>query len=205
MKKEIRLAGGTIAAPASTDTAIFRGYAAVFSTEAQIGDWFIEVIDPAAFDEALKRGDDVRALFNHEEDHVLGRTSAGTLRLSVDQRGLACEIDPPDTQLARDLAVLVKRGDVNQMSFGFRVTSERWDDPVDSTSLPRRTILSVELIDVAIVTFPAYGETEVDMRGLNAHRAENPALRAAAQAKTETMRRRIAIAEAVSRSSNPAA
>lgn len=150
------------------------GYAAVFDTETVIGgkDWgFREKIAKGAFAEALKISD-VRALFNHEEDHVLGRVKAGTLRLSEDDYGLKVEIDPPDTQDARDLIVKMQRGDIDQMSFAFTMEGgvQIWDESGD---IPLRVIEKVgELLDVSVVTYPAYPETEAAARSFAASRKE---------------------------------
>lgn len=150
------------------------GYAAVFDTETMIGgkDWgFREKIAKGAFTEAL-RISDVRALFNHEEDHVLGRLKAGTLRLAEDERGLKVEIDPPDTQDARDLITKMQRGDIDQMSFAFTMEGgvQTWDETGD---MPLRTIEKVgQLMDVSVVTFPAYPETEAAARSFAAVRKE---------------------------------
>lgn len=151
-----------------------RGYAAVFNSETVIGgkSWgFREKIAPGAFAEALKSSD-VRALFNHDEDLVLGRLKAGTLRISEDERGLKVEIDPPDTQDARDLITKMQRGDIDQMSFAFTMEggAQAWDESGD---MPLRTIQKVgELLDVSIVTYPAYPDTEAAARSLAAVKKE---------------------------------
>lgn len=137
-----------------------QGYAAVFNEIADIGGFFREKIAPGAFSGVL--GNDVRALRDHDPTLILGRTKAGTLRLSEDARGLKIEIDLPDTQVARDLAVSMERGDVNQMSIAFRVAEEEWDNAAD---LPLRTVKRVEeLLDVSVVTYPAYEQTEANLR-----------------------------------------
>jgi HK97 family phage prohead protease len=138
------------------------GYAAVFNSVTDIGGFFREQIAPGAF--ATQVTEDVRALFDHDSAHVLGRTKSGTLRLSEDERGLAVEIDLPDTQIARDLRESMARGDIDGMSFGFRVTDETWDR---SGKVPLRTISGVELLEVSVVTFPAYADTEIGLRSLN--------------------------------------
>jgi HK97 family phage prohead protease len=143
------------------------GYAAVFNSETDIGGMFREQIAPGAFKASLSG--DVRALFDHDTAHVLGRTKAGTLRLSEDERGLAVEIDLPDTQTGRDLRESMNRGDIDGMSFGFRVTKQEWDE---SGETPLRTIREVELFEVSVVTFPAYADTEVALRSLNDERGE---------------------------------
>ncbi len=150
-----------------------RGYAAVFGEETVIGGYFREVIEPGAFDEALARPDDVRAQFNHDSNKLLGRTTADTLRLSVDPVGLAYEIDLPETSYARDLAESVARQDVSQSSFMFEVTGETWEYPPRSSGeLPLRRVANVKLYDVAPVTFPAYEGTSVSARALDLAKGE---------------------------------
>lgn len=139
------------------------GIAAVFEQETLIGTeqmGFREQIARGAFRDAVKT-DDVRALFNHDPNVVLGRTSSGSLRLANTQDGLRYSIDLPDTAAARDVAALIKRGDVTGSSFGFRVLDDDWDDKQDP---PLRTIRKVELYDVSPVTFPAYPQTSVSAR-----------------------------------------
>lgn len=168
MNRERRVLSGQVEMRAAQEGAPkqIAGYAAVFNSPTEIGNYFVEKIAPGAFTAAIGR-DDVRALFNHDENIVLGRTTAGTLKLSEDDRGLAYEITPPDTTSARDLAVSITRGDVNQSSFCFRAIREEWDE---SGPLPVRTILEAELYDVSPVTFPAYDDTEVGCRSLAAAR-----------------------------------
>lgn len=143
------------------------GYAAVFNSETDIGGYFREVIAPGAFSEAVKQ--DVRALLDHDSGRVIGRTSAGTLRLTEDDKGLAVEIDLPDTSDGRDAAVLIERGDLSGMSFGFIVTHDEWDETGD---VPVRTIHKVDLREVSVVAFPAYDDTSIAMRSLDAVRKE---------------------------------
>ena len=143
------------------------GVAAVFNTVTTIAGTFgfRETISPRAFDRALQRPDDVRALFNHSPNLVLGRTSSGTLRLSKTATGLKYEVDLPDTAVARDVAALIRRGDVTGSSFGFRVLKDRWDERgVEKGKLPLRTITDLELWDVSPVTYPAYPQTSVSAR-----------------------------------------
>ena len=138
------------------------GYAAVFDTETDIGGLFREVIRKGAFKRAIKEGQDVRALWNHDPNHVLGRTKSGTLRLSEDKHGLKIEIDPPRTEFAESLVESINRGDVDQMSFAFTATEERWTERDDEPTL--RELISVDLYDVSPVTFPAYDTTTVGIR-----------------------------------------
>ncbi|BDM64546.1 prohead protease [Shewanella sp. NFH-SH190041] len=143
------------------------GYAAKFDTRSNNLGGFVEVIAKGAFDDVLE--DDVRALFNHDRNFVLGRVPAGTLKLSVDNVGLRYEITPPDTQTVRDLVLEpLKRGDITQSSFAFRLPSDgyRWDEGDDGVYV--RTITRVsKLLDVSPVTYPAYNDTEASARALN--------------------------------------
>lgn len=149
-----------------------RGHAALFNTMSQDLGGFREQIAPGAFAEALK-SDDVRALWNHNPDHVLGRNLAGTLILSEDQRGLAIEIIPPDTQLARDLMTSIERGDVSQMSFAFSVrpNGQNWGEDEEGNYV--RTLTNVRLFDVSPVTYPAYTQTDVAVRSMEAWKKES--------------------------------
>lgn len=122
---------------------------------------FQEKIASTAFDETLN--DDIRCLFNHDSNYVLGRTIAGTLRLQKDKAGLKFENDPPDTQWAKDLQVSIRRGDISQMSFAFDCLEDSWDK---SGAIPIRTLKKVRLYDISIVTYPAYPQTKVGVRAL---------------------------------------
>ena len=164
-QREVRALAAPIEVRADSRTAT--GYAAVYNSIDDIGGYFNEQIAPGAFDGTL--GGDVRALFNHDTAHVLGRTIAGTLRLASDDRGLAVEIDMPDTAMARDLTVSMTRGDISGMSFGFNVTKQTWDE---SGPVILRTIEAVELFEVSIVTFPAYDATDVAVRSLEQYKRE---------------------------------
>lgn len=140
------------------------GYAAVFNSDSEdMG--FIERIAPGAFKKALKTSD-TRALFNHDSNIILGRTSAGTLELKEDKKGLFMSIIPPDTQLIRDMVLApIERGDITQQSFGFTVKADKWKE-IDGKT-PIRTITEIgELFDVSPVTFPAYPDTDVALRSL---------------------------------------
>lgn len=143
------------------ETNMISGYAAVFNSPTNISDWFTETIAPGAFSRAISENGDIRALFNHDWNNVLGRTKSGTLRLSEDERGLKFEVDLPDTTYANDLVKSMKRGDIDQCSFGFRATEETWDYTVDPAL---RTIHEVELYEVTVASIPAYEDTEVSLR-----------------------------------------
>lgn len=142
------------------------GYAAVFNSDTDIGGWWTERVAPGAFTDTI--GGDIRALIDHDTGRIIGRTKSGTLRLKQDERGLAVEIDVPNTTNGNDLWELVERGDISGMSFGFRVTKQEWDETIDP---PVRTIQAVELFEVSAVAFPAYDDTEIGKRSLEEHRA----------------------------------
>jgi hypothetical protein len=146
------------------------GYASVFDSDSEdMG--FIERIKPGAFKGALKISDS-RALFNHDPNIVLGRQSAGTLELKEDKKGLWMSINPPDTQLVRDMVLTpIERGDVREQSFGFTIEADEWKDL--DTDKPLRTITMVrELFDVSPVTYPAYHDTSVALRSLEKAKAD---------------------------------
>lgn len=134
------------------------GYAAKYNQMSEELWGFREIIAPGAFDNVLK--DDVRALFNHDANMVLGRTKAGTLELEVDELGLRYKVIPPDTTWANDLKTSMKRGDINQSSFAFTVEEDSWEYD-EEKDLCTRTIKKVKrLYDVSPVTYPAYEQTE---------------------------------------------
>lgn len=141
------------------------GYVARFNKLSDDLGGFREKISPGAFAETIKK-DDIRALWNHNSDHVLGRTSSGTLKLEEDNKGLRMELNPPDTQLGRDLMVSIRRGDISQMSFGFKCLDEAWRkrEGEDGKEESIRTLKQVELFDVSPVTYPAYPQTEIQVR-----------------------------------------
>jgi HK97 family phage prohead protease len=142
------------------------GYAAVFNQPSEDLGGFHEVIKPGAFTDCLASKPDVRALLNHNADHVLGRTAAGTLRVTEDDKGLAYSVDLPDTQIGRDLLKSVERGDINQSSFGFVVRKQSYTEDTEAEDEGRwvRELLAVDVFDVSPVTFPAYPQTSVDAR-----------------------------------------
>jgi len=146
-----------------------KGYAAVFDKASEDMGGFVEYIAPGAFDEALAAADDVRALYNHNPDMLLARTSSGTLSLTQDQTGLGVDFSLPDTSVGRDLAVSLERGDVSQMSFAFTVAQDKWEERDDGPAI--RTITQVaRLYDVLPVTYPAYPDTSVALRSRDAAR-----------------------------------
>ena len=140
---------------------IIEGYFAVFNSDYEIWPGAIEQVAPGAFTSAL--GGDIRALADHDTRIVLGRTTAGTLELREDDRGLygSIKINPED-QEAMNLYHRVQRGDVTQCSFGFDIVAEDYEHRPDGSDL--WIIRDVVLYEVSVVTFPAYAETSVQAR-----------------------------------------
>lgn len=169
---EIRTMGeGMEVRAGSTGGNVLRGYALKWGQTYSMG-WFTEEIAQGALNNADMT--DVRALLNHDPNVVLGRTTAGTLRLSADETGLLYEVDLPDTTAARDLAVSVSRGDISQSSWGFMLrvdentTGDTW---TRKEGKDHRVIQSVSRVfDVSAVTFPANPGTDVAKRSLDAVR-----------------------------------
>lgn len=139
------------------------GYAARFNELSEEMWGMREKIAQGAFTEAIGKSD-VRALWNHDPNYVLGRTKNGTLQIREDEQGLFYEVTPPDAQWARDLVESIKRGDVDQSSFAFTVEAQEWDERSDPIT---RTIVKVkELFDVSPVTYPAYPTATSGVRSL---------------------------------------
>lgn len=137
------------------------GYFAVFDDVYDIGYGMSESIDKSAFDDVLE--DDVRALVNHDTTLVLGRTKAGTLKLSVDDKGLYGHISiNPNDRAAVDLYERVKRGDVDQCSFGFDILQQ--DTTISDNGDVHWKIEKVKLYEVSCCTFPAYEGTSIEAR-----------------------------------------
>ena len=169
-KREVRTVSFSVEERADGKLGKIIGHAAVFDQETLIAGLFREKVAKGAFNDTIKV-DDIRALFNHDSNHVLGRNKAGTLTLKEDDKGLAIEVEPPDTQFARDLMVSIKRGDVDQMSFGFSVLHDEWERG-DDDKKDLRTLRKVRLFDVSPVTFPAYEGTDVAVRSHEEWRAK---------------------------------
>jgi HK97 family phage prohead protease len=181
---------------------VIRGFAAKYNTISSNLGGFRETLAHGAFRSALKRGDDVRMTFNHSADQVLGRTKSKTLRLmekcgggAHENCGLWFEADLPDTQIARDLATSIQRGDIDSCSFAFQVPSggDDWDEGTDENGLkyPRRTVRDVNpLIDVSAVTYPAYPNgTSVDVSMLTAAHVSSASLKVSPRALQEARSR----------------
>lgn len=138
-----------------TDGMHFSGYAALFNSPSQPLP-FVESIASGAFKRSIKSRNDIKFLWNHDAGEILGSTRARTLTLSEDDRGLRVDGILPDTSRGRDVAALIKRGDVDAMSFGFSVPQggDSW-----SSDGSERTLRSVRLHEVSIVAWPAYTAT----------------------------------------------
>jgi len=132
-------------------------------SEYRLWDGAYERIMPGAFDRAVKE-DDVRGLFNHDANMVLGRTSSGTMQLRATSEGLRYEIEPGNTTVSQDVAEHIRRGDVSGSSFAFVVTQEEWrtETPSEDAKREIREIQEVRLYDVGPVTFPAYAATTTE-------------------------------------------
>ncbi len=139
---------------------VIEGHAAVFDQWSEDLGGFREIIRAGTFKKTIQEAD-IRALFNHDPNYVMGRNMADTLTLAEDDQGLAVTITPPDTTWARDLEVSMRRGDITQMSFGFRTIRDRWGNEDGFTA---RELLEVRLFDVSVVTFPAYPQTDAVFR-----------------------------------------
>ena len=137
----------------SEGATVIEGHAAVFDSWSEtLGGIFPfkEVVRKGSFSESIGR-DDIRALFNHDPNYVLGRNRAGTLELVEDEVGLRVRIAPPDTSWARDVQTSIRRGDISQMSIGFVVEDDEWRT---ENGMDVRELRKVKLFDVSPVTFP---------------------------------------------------
>ena len=154
------------------------GYAAVFdqvTTLVRADSWYKgspeirEVIERGAFSKSIKQSDQ-RAVWNHNTDVVLGRRKNGTLRLWEDENGLGNEITPPDTDMIRDMVIApIERGDVDQMSFGFRVIA---DSVLEEDNVITIRLKEIDLVEVSPCTIPAYAGTSIGLSARSEDRIE---------------------------------
>lgn len=151
----------TTRAEAGSEEMVIEGYFAVFNKPTELWTAAYEELAPEAFNETL--GNDIRGLINHDTTLVLGRNKSGTLELKADSHGLwgRIQINPNDSD-AVNIYERVKRGDVDQCSFGFNILKEDTDFLDDGTV--KWTIRKVDLHEVSVCTFPAYEETGVQAR-----------------------------------------
>ncbi|MDZ4486024.1 HK97 family phage prohead protease [Bacillus cereus] len=135
------------------------------------GDSFVEEIAEGAFDESLKVRD-VVGLWSHDTSQVLGNTKSKTLRIENDKKELRFELDIPNTTVGNDAWELIKRGDVDGVSFGMKVTKDKWSsEERENGKLYKRSILNAELYEISPVAFPAYPTNEVSVRSLDDFKA----------------------------------
>jgi uncharacterized protein len=145
------------------------GYAAIYRSTSNELWGFEEIIEAGAFDNADLS--DVRALFNHDPNQILARTSSGTMKLESDETGLRYEFEMPDTTLGRDLLVMMKRGDISQSSLAFTIKEDEWEER--EGALPLRHIRQIDRVyDVSPVTYPAYEKTSVTARSFQVFQDE---------------------------------
>lgn len=158
----------------SDNRSTLSGYAAVYynaadpKTEYRLWDDMVERIMPGAFDRALRERQDIRCLFNHDTDNLLGRSVSGTLRLSSDPKGLAYDCDLPETSAGKDVGVMLARGDLDGSSFSFRPMKSTFREEVrDGKPHYIREIEDADVYDVGPVTFPAYEASTAGVRAEN--------------------------------------
>jgi HK97 family phage prohead protease len=159
------------------------GYAAVYHARSLDLGKFVETIRPGAFTRTLReKAHDIRAFYGHDQNRILGRQSNGRLVLQDDPHGLRVEITPPpDTQDGRDVITNVRNGNLDGMSFAFRLydpdKGQRWQW---DQSPPLREILEAEVLEVSVVAMPAYPDTSVAVRAYQLSRGMSPTDRLAA-------------------------
>lgn len=185
MKQERRTITGTVHARAIGDgmPKEIGGIAAVVNSVTDLG-YFEEVITPGAFDYALSREYDIRCLFNHEAELILGRTKAETCNVFVNADGNLEYTWIPDYENPTHMSVVrsIMRGDITQSSFAFTIKEQTWTDSTKYGTMGKRTITMIdELFDVSPVTYPAYSETEADARSIIKMRDEEIQIKAAEQ------------------------
>lgn len=162
---ERRMTTGEVEARAKGSNIYVEGYASVFDKRSGNLGGFVERVRPSAFNKTIREAD-VRALWNHDPQFVLGRSGAGTLELSIDQSGLYYRSLLPNTSYAKDLAELLERRDVRESSFTFFKVQDDWG--LTPEGYAQRDLIEVGLIDVAPVTFPAYPDATSGVARRNA-------------------------------------
>ena len=162
MKQETRNFDADFELRAEGDGMTFIGYAAKFNSPSEDLGGFVETIEAGAFRRSLRSRNDVKLLVNHDTGRVLASTRSGTMKLYEDEVGLRVEASLPNTSDGRDMAELLRRGDLNKMSFGFSVIKDSWNQ-----EMTQRTLKSVRLFETSIVAFPAYAATEAMVRSLD--------------------------------------
>jgi HK97 family phage prohead protease len=189
MKQERRTITGSVHARAIGDgmPKEIGGIAAVVNSVTDLG-YFEEVITPGAFDYALSGEYDIRCLFNHESELILGRTKAETCKVFVNADGNLEYTWVPDYENPTHMSVVrsIMRGDITQSSFAFTIKEQTWTDSTKYGTMGKRTITMIdELFDVSPVTYPAYAETEADARSIVKMRDEELQIKAAEQSQID--------------------
>lgn len=174
MKQERRTFTGTVIARSEGENMPkeIGGIAAVINSVTDLG-YFEEVIERGAFDNALNKEYDIRCLFNHEAELILGRTKANTCNVFVNGDGNLEYTWVPDYENPTHMSVVrsIMRGDITQSSFAFTIKEQKWSESAKYGTMGKRTITMIEdLYDVSPVTYPAYADTEADARSIVALR-----------------------------------
>jgi HK97 family phage prohead protease len=156
--KEQRYLGSAEIRASAPNTLV--GYSAVFNCPSGDLGGFTETIRPGCFARAIRTGQDVCCLFNHDSAKILGRTTSGTLQLREDSVGLNFECRLADGPTAKDVYAAVQRGDISGCSFAFQAVQDRWVTPTE------RELIDVDLFDVSPVVYPAYPATSISARAL---------------------------------------
>ena len=172
----------TRAAEGSNAEKVIEGYFALYEQETELFDGVYEIITKGAFDNTLNN--DIRALWNHNSQYVLGRSKNVSLEMKADDKGLFGTIKLPNTQYAQDLHELVQRGDIDQCSFGFNILGEDLEELANGGY--RWRINEIDLHEISVVTFPAYENTTVQARSKQIEQIEQRKMQ---QKKTELSKR----------------
>lgn len=159
-KRDLKTKFEVLRAEQNPDELIIEGYFALYESETELFEGSYEIITKGAFDNTLNN--DIRALWNHNTQYVLGRNKSGTLEVKADDKGLFATVKLPKTQYAQDLYELVQRGDVDQCSFGFNILAEDLEELASGGY--RWRINEIDLHEISVVTFPAYENTSVQAR-----------------------------------------
>ena len=187
MKQERRTFTGTVIARSEGENMPkeIGGIAAVINSVTDLG-YFEEVIERGAFDYALSKEYDIRCLFNHEAELILGRTLSGTCNVFVNGDGNLEYTWVPDYENPTHMSVVrsIMRGDITQSSFAFTIKEQKWSDSTKYGTMGKRTITVIEdLYDVSPVTYPAYADTEADARSIVAMRDQEREIESAKQSQ----------------------
>ena len=165
-RRQLRLPSQMVEVRDVNGEATFVGRPVVYDQWSElIYGYFRERILPGAFRDHLAESPDIIACVDHKPDRLLGRTHAGTLKIEEDDRGLTVSVPQPDTSYARDLAVSIKRGDIRGMSFVFDVVDDDWKT---ADGVRSRDVIKAKIFEVSFVIFPAYPQTEADLRAVGA-------------------------------------